>query len=101
MKPRKPGHPQAECPLVDFKPGLNLFDDFKHNDHTWTEWGEWGWCQQTRRQLRFRECKSNYTFDCDSADTYQSRGELRVVQAQAILFLKSMSERGGSDIERL
>ena len=26
---------------------------------------------------------------------------LRVVQTQAILFLKSMSERGGSDIERL
>ena len=26
---------------------------------------------------------------------------LRVVQTQIILFLKSMSERGGSDIERL
>jgi len=26
---------------------------------------------------------------------------LRVVQTQAILFLKSMSERGGSDIQRL
>ena len=82
MKPKKPGHPQAECPLVDFKPGLNLFDNFKHNDHTWTEWGEWGWCQQTRRQLRFRECKSNYTFDCDAADTYQSRGEFKILKMQ-------------------
>ena len=27
--------------------------------------------------------------------------ELRVVQTQAILFLKSMSELGGSDVERL
>ena len=27
--------------------------------------------------------------------------KLRVVQTQAILFLKFMSERGGSDIERL
>ena len=27
-------------------------------------------------------------------------GDLRVVQTRAILFLKSMSERGGSDIER-
>ena len=80
MKPEKPDHPQAECPMVDFKPGLNLFDDFKHNDHTWTEWGEWGWCQQTRRQLRFRECKSNYTFDCDSADTYQSRGKFLMLK---------------------
>ena len=27
--------------------------------------------------------------------------QLRVVQTQVILFLKSMSERGGSDLERL
>ena len=29
------------------------------------------------------------------------RAKLRVVQTQAILFLKSMSEKAGSDIERL
>ena len=33
--------------------------------------------------------------------TYEQAEFLRVVHTQAILFWKSMSERGGSDIERL
>ena len=37
-------------------------------------------------------------FDASSPSALDS---LRVVQTQAILFLKSMTERGGSDIERL
>jgi len=31
----------------------------------------------------------------------ENKSELRVVETQAILFLKSMTERGGSEIERL
>jgi len=34
-------------------------------------------------------------------DVRSFSSQLRVVQTQAILFLKSMSERSGSDIERL
>ena len=36
-----------------------------------------------------------------STNIYLGLEKLRVVQTQAILFLKSMSERGGSDRERL
>ena len=37
----------------------------------------------------------------DNFPLFETLFWLRVVQTQTVLFLKSMSERGGSDIERL
>ena len=44
---------------------------------------------------------SESTFLMEIHAIYDNSRNLRVVQTQAILYLKSISERGGSDIERL
>ena len=74
----------------------------------WQEFNEC-WCgnAQPEVELDLAECaqKSNKASTIFSMQNRRklpkTHFSLRVVQTQAILFLKSMSERGGSDIERL
>ena len=80
----------------------NGSDKYSIDDYFPTENGKSGWWYRTKvkipKNLECEHCVLQWRYH---TGTFTRWFNLRVVQSQAILYLKSMSEKVGSGIERL